>query len=316
MNILVTGNLGYLGSLLTKMLKELGHEVDGLDNGMQRATLLDEDGACKPQRQYYDVVELSSAKWYDVIYHLAAISNDPMGNVSEKLTMDTNVKLVADVADRYPDARQVLASSASVYGLIDSDKIATERFPLGPLTYYAISKVEAEKLVSSYWDYSILRMGTLWGDSPNFRRDIVVNAFVYEAYHTGTIRPKSDARRPMLHVYDAARAMVIAGSSGLWTNKLVNVATENTTVSQIAKAVAEVCEVPVWWDDSISPDKRDYAMDVSRFESISGDMGRVLRVGDPGATRDILSKVKILGKSVPTRLERLKRWLDMEPDIV
>lgn len=309
MKILVTGNLGYLGSILTNMLKVRGHDVHGLDNGMQSETLVNPLGLYSPAKQHANFSELTEDK-YDVVYHLAAISNDPMGEVHEQLTMTTNVGLVSTIASKYPDARHVLASSASVYGAIPSTDIADEMYPFNPLTSYARSKVAAETEVRKHWEYAILRMGTLWGASPNFRRDIVVNAFFHEARYVGKITPKAQARRPMLHVEDAARAMIIAGYSGLWTNKVVNVATENTTVSDIAKAVALAAGVQVDWSESKEPDKRDYAMDFSRFESISGEMQAITRIGHPGAMSAIKTVIYDFNRPYPTRLEQLREWLD------
>jgi nucleoside-diphosphate-sugar epimerase len=311
MNILVTGNQGYLGSVLTSMLKDRGHLVHGLDNGMQSSTLVDPSGMCAPDSQFVDPWDTPDVR-YDVVYHLAAISNDPMGEVDEGVTRKVNVTLVDYLCRKYPDARHVLASSASVYGAIPSDDIADEMYPLNPLTAYARSKVEAESVVRRHWDYSILRMGTLWGASPNFRRDIVVNAFFHEAHLTGSIVPKAQARRPMLHVLDAARTMILAGYSGLWTNKVVNVGAENTTVSDIARAVSLSTGATVDWSESKEPDKRDYAMDTHRYESISAELGNVLRVGDPGAMSAIRATISDYGKPYPTRLEQLRAWLDKE----
>lgn len=309
MKILVTGNVGYLGSILTNMLKMRGHTVHGLDNGMQLSTLVNPLGLYSPEKQYNSHTDLDEPS-YDAVYHLAAISNDPMGEVDDGLTYATNVALVDYICQKYPDSRHILASSASVYGAIPSTDMADELYPLNPLTAYAKSKVAAEDVVRRHWDYSILRMGTLWGASPNFRRDIVVNAFFHEAHYSNKITPKAQARRPMLHVDDAARTMILAGYSGLWTNKVVNVATENTTVSDIAKAVAFASGVQVDWSESKEPDKRDYAMVTKRYESISAELGMVVRIGDPSAMSAIKSVIYDFNKPYPTRLEQLRAWLD------
>jgi len=311
MKMLITGNLGYVGSILTNMAKMRGHIVHGLDNGMQEATLIKEDMVYEVDAQYSAIKDLDSSS-YDVIYHLAAISNDPMGDAYKDLTHATNVILVEALCARYPNARHVLASSASVYGAIPSTDIADERYPFNPLTAYAVSKVEAEKVVRNHWEYAILRMGTLWGGSPNFRRDIVVNAFMHEGLHSGVIRPKAQARRPMLHVSDAAKTMLLAGTSGLWTNKVVNVASENTTVSDIARAAAYYLGIDVDWSESKEPDKRDYAMDCSRYNSISAELSTLLKVGDIGAMAGIRSSILSYGKPYPTRLEQLRTWFDSQ----
>lgn len=310
MKILITGNYGYLGSILTKYLMQMGNTVHGLDNGMQLKTLSSE--AVRPNVQMGSVIAIDDNK-YDVVYHLAAISNDPMGDVNADLTWKTNTWMVRDICAKLPDARHVLASSASVYGAIPNTDVADELYKLNPLTEYARSKVAAEQVVSQHWDYSILRMGTLWGASPNFRRDIVVNAFFNEAIHTGKIMPKAEARRPMLHVSDAARTMILAGRSGLWGNRVVNVSAENTTVGEIAKKVAIATGAIVDWVDAKEPDKRDYAMDTKRFESISAELGRLVCVGSPQEMYDVKENVEGLGSKYPTRLEALREWLDKHP---
>lgn len=309
MKILITGNYGYLGSILTEDLVASGHTVHGLDNGMQLKTL--KLGGARPALQMGHIDGIADTD-YEVVYHLAAISNDPMGEVDSRLTFDTNVFMVRDICERLPDARHVLASSASVYGAIPNTDIADELYMLNPLTAYAKSKVAAEEVVKRHWDYSILRMGTLWGASPNFRRDIVVNAFFNEALHTGKIMPKSEARRPMLHVKDASRAMILAGRSGLWSNRVLNVSAENTTVGEIAKKVSIATGALVDWLDAKEPDKRDYAMDTRRFVSVSAELGPLRLVGSPTDMFDIKDLVSSHKGIFPTRIEVLREWLDSQ----
>jgi nucleoside-diphosphate-sugar epimerase len=118
----------------------------------------------------------------------------------------------------------------------------------------------------------------------------------------------------MLHVSDAAKTMLLAGISGLWTNKVVNVASENTTVSDIASSAAHYLGIDVDWSESKEPDKRDYAMDCSRYNSISAELAPLLKVGDIGAMAGIRSSILSYGKQYPTRLEQLRTWFDNQKD--
>ena len=312
MKILVTGNLGYLGTVLTPFLVRQSHEVHGLDNGMAAATARNETPSDSPI-QHRDISELTGLEGFDIVYHLAAISNDPMGEVNEELTTEVNVNLPKKLAGLYPNARHVLASSASVYGAIPNTDVADESYPLNPLTAYARSKVAAESVVSEMRAYSILRMGTLWGHSPNMRRDIVVNAFCWEAVSNGVIKPKSKARRPILHVVDAAYAMIAAGLNPDALNKVMNVSSENTTVEAIADAVASVTDTSVSISSEITPDARDYAMDSSKYLKIVRNINHQRVLSDRYQIYEIVYDAKHLGPEYPTRLEQLRLWLDKLP---
>ena len=312
MKILVTGNLGYLGTVLTPFLVRQSHEVHGLDNGMAAATANNESPSDQPI-QHKSTAELTGLEKFDIVYHLAAISNDPMGEVDEDLTVNVNVNIPKKLVEMYPGARHVLASSASVYGAIPNTDVADESYQLNPLTAYARSKVAAEDVVRKATAHSILRMGTLWGHSPNMRRDIVVNAFCWEAVHSGSINPKAKARRPILHVVDAAYAMIMAGFSPDSLGKTLNVSSENTTVQDIADAVAAVTDTKVSMSPEITPDARDYAMDSSRYLNLVRNINHQRVLSDRYQIYEIVYDAKHLGPEYPTRLEQLRLWLDKLP---
>jgi nucleoside-diphosphate-sugar epimerase len=312
MKILVTGNLGYLGTVLTPFLVRQSHEVHGVDNGMASATVINEFPSDSPI-QHKLVSELTGLENFDIVYHLAAISNDPMGEINEEFTFNVNVGIPKKLVDLYPNARHVLASSASVYGAIPNTDVADESYKLNPLTAYARSKVAAEEVVRKAESYSILRMGTLWGHSPNMRRDIVVNAFCWEAIHSGEIKPKAKARRPILHVVDAAYAMIAAGFNPDALGKTLNVSSENTTVQDIADAVAAVTDTKVSMSPEITPDARDYAMDSSKYLKLVKNINHQRVLADRYQIYEIVYDAKHLGPEYPTRLEQLCLWLDNLP---
>jgi nucleoside-diphosphate-sugar epimerase len=246
--VIITGNRGYLGTVLTRRLRKDGYVVVGLDAGIYDGVFdLPYDAHPHVQLWGSSLAELPAAFYNPTaVVHLAALSNDVLGEIAVEHTFATNIKLVADVASLFIDhpptvrpTRQILASSCSVYGA--PGHMVDEASPVGPLTAYAASKVMAEELLSHIAPSSVsLRFGTLWGASPNMRPDLAINAFAYQA-RSGSVAPISDAKRPFLHVEDAADAIAVAIKSDI--TGIVNVPGENMTVNEAAKMVAEVAEV-------------------------------------------------------------------------
>lgn len=255
--VIVTGNRGYLGPIVVKALRDRGYATIGVDIG-----LYDEDipFAYLPELQVGTVNEIVTAfSNPTAVVHLAAISNDPMGEIDTRLTYNTNVNLVAEIASLFPDSHHVLASSGSVYGF--REDTCVEQTLVEPLTAYADSKVKAERILETISpSATILRFGTLWGDSPNFRVDLAINHFAYEAITTGKVEPLSDAKRPFLHVQDAANAIVKAINEGKHIyHGVYNVATENTTTFAAADKIASALNAECIKDDTLrDSDKRSY----------------------------------------------------------
>jgi nucleoside-diphosphate-sugar epimerase len=233
--VIVTGNLGYLGPIVVKKLKSKGYLVVGVDIELYPAEIPFD---YLPDLQVSKVDEIASYLWDPTaVVHLAGLSNDPLGDISPAMTYAVNTRMVGDIAAVFPDAKHVLASSASVYGFNDGEsKNNVETDPLNPLTSYADSKVKAERVIDFInANSAMLRFATLWGDSPNFRTDLVVNAFAVEAAKSNTITPKSNAKRPLLHVEDAADAIVkVVESAREEYVGVYNICGENTQVWDIA----------------------------------------------------------------------------------
>lgn len=208
MKIFITGDLGYLGRVLHAVLRAEGHEVGGLDAG------LFEPGRGPFARDVRDI-KGSDVAGFDAVVHLAAVCNDACGELSTSATHAINhgatVRL-ATLARNLGVDRFVLASTCSVYG-DSSAREVDETCVVTPLTAYATSKFRAERALSGlaadgFWPVS-LRFATLFGPSASFRSDLLLNRMVGTAVRSGVIRIHNAAiRRPVLHVEDAARAIL------------------------------------------------------------------------------------------------------------
>jgi nucleoside-diphosphate-sugar epimerase len=222
MNILITGNLGYIGPVLTRLAKEGGHRVVGLDVGYFRDCLAgDED--VPPDRQIErDIRDVSPADLdgVEAIIHLAGLSNDPMGAINPALTYEINLESTArlgELAKRVGVGRFVFASSCSIYGAAGASAGALdEQAPFNPVSAYAVSKVESEKRLSALADDSFspvfMRNATAYGVSARTRFDLVLNNLAGWAYATGSVKVMSDGTpwRPLTHIEDISHAALAA----------------------------------------------------------------------------------------------------------
>lgn len=292
MKILITGNMGYIGPCLVQRLRESypGAVLVGLDMGyfahcLTNAEILPE---CRVDTQYFmDVrnVSIDLLKGVDSIIHLAAISNDPMGNTYEKVTFDINHLASIDLAKKAKEAGVksfVYASSCSMYGAAD-DGPRTEDSPLNPLTAYAKSKVaterDLEKLADNKFKATSLRFSTACGMSERLRLDLVLNDFVACAVSTKKITILSDGTpwRPLINIKDMAKALdwAIGRESQNGGDFLaVNVGSNewNYQVKELAEAVASVIPgVDVSINKNAQPDKRSYRVNFEFFKKMAPD---------------------------------------------
>lgn len=219
MKVLVTGNLGYIGTVLTDVLESRGHEVTGLDVGYFQDCLLEQVHG--PGRQIIrDIrdVEPRDIEGHDAILHLAGLSNDPLGAFRPGLTDEINLRgtvRLAQMAKAIGVRRFVYASSQSMYGISRSESdVVEDDSEKNPLTDYARTKWEAEvaikNMVSSDFVVTCFRPSTVFGASARLRCDIVFNNLVACAFATGRIEIKSDGSpwRPVVHVRDVCSAFI------------------------------------------------------------------------------------------------------------
>ncbi|MEU0545700.1 SDR family oxidoreductase [Nocardia sp. NPDC005978] len=255
MRVLVTGNQGYLGTVMVPELVRAGHEVTGLDSGFFAECVLGTAPAPPPQlRVDLRDVTVDQLAGFDAVVHLAALSNDPLGALTPRITYDINHTASVRLARLAKDAgvqRFLYASTCSVYGAAGSD-LVTEDAPLRPLTPYAESKVRVEDDVAALADSGFtpvfLRNATAFGFSPRLRADIVLNNLVGYAVLTGEVKVLSDGTpwRPLVHARDIARAFAVcltAPAPAVHCRAFnVGAETNNLTVAEIAQAV--VAAVP------------------------------------------------------------------------
>jgi nucleoside-diphosphate-sugar epimerase len=317
--VLVTGNLGYLGPIVVDRLKNrMECYVVGLDTGWFLPTMNLRDTQYLPNKQIFGDLRdplLNLPNDIDTVIHLAGLSNDPISEIDPTLTQRINVMATIRMINNYPDAHHVVASSASVYGATAPDVLSKETDEVNPLTAYAEAKAKVDKYLLDYGDYddklswTSLRFGTLWGWSPNMRRDIVLNAFCWQAAKTHEIAPASNARRPMLHVDDAAS--VIVNAAILRMNGVFNVASENVMVSDIAEAVARVTESSLVPCPDSSVDRRDYWMDTLKIADAMPDY-EWTTISNTQQINKVYEAARSLGQDYPTRIQRVKEVIECE----
>lgn len=251
MNILVTGNLGYIGSVLVPLLQSKGHQVVGLDSGFFEDCLL--SPVSKNFKQITkDIRDVESVDLdgIDAVIHLAGLSNDPLGELvpglTEEINFDGAMKL-ATLSKKASVKRFIYASSQSMFGVSDTDEeLDEDRSNKNPVTAYAKTKWDAELQLNKMQSDSFLvcsfRPSTVFGMSPRLRCDVVFNNLVGCAYTTNKIEIKSDGTpwRPVVHIQDVCAAF-IAGLDApmeLVAGRAFNVGIPNGnfTVRQLAEA--------------------------------------------------------------------------------
>src|SRR5689334_6675609 len=261
MKVLVTGHHGYIGSVLAPYLADAGLDVAGPDTGFYRGC----DFVADPppvEAVTADVRDVTPAELegFDAIVHLAALSNDPLGDLDPSLTKDINGDGTLHLARAAREAgvrRFVFASSCSMYGASGTDEALDETAPLRPLTAYAESKVRAEEglaeLAGTDFVPVSMRNATVFGVSPRLRLDIVLNNLAAWAHTTGRIRLLSDgtAWRPLVHVRDVAKAALamLEAPDDRIRGEAFNIGTDeqNYLVRELAEVLASVtgCEIEI-----------------------------------------------------------------------
>ena len=282
MKVLITGQNGYVGRVLTNLLLENKYDVLGCDINYF-PTPFDNDlhEISNVVSDIRDITE-KDLKKVDVVMHLAGLSNDPLGELNSKLTHEINylstVRL-AKISKQAGVQRFIFSSSCSTYG--KNLTFANENSDLEPLTEYAKSKVKSESEILALKDEefcpTVLRNATVYGNSPSLRLDLVVNNLTASAFVTGKVKLLSDgtAWRPQLHVEDMSNAFltVMESSEELIRGQIFNVGNndENFKIYQIAEEVKKI--IPgseIEFVNKSNKDSRSYKVDFTKINNTLG----------------------------------------------
>jgi len=281
--VLVTGNLGYIGNILTEELLKEDYDVIGVDTDFYYDKKLYKyifNREITQIKKDIRDINLEDLNGIDFIIHLAALSNDPLGELNPTLTNIINLQAsirLAKLAKKTKVSKFLFSSSCSIYGA-KKDEILTETSSMNPLSAYAHSKVnfenELSKLADTEFSPVYLRNGTVYGISPNMRFDLVVNNLMGWGYTTKEIKIFSDGKawRPIVHIRDIANAFIAAlkASRDIIHDQAFNVGinSENYQVKDIAFEINQLmkdCEVKILGKDNL--DQRNYIVNFDKIKN-------------------------------------------------
>jgi nucleoside-diphosphate-sugar epimerase len=278
----MTGHDGYIGAVMVPVLTAAGHDVVGLDAGFFAECGFGDYAGPTIEGWRADVRDASAfdLSGFDAVVHLAALSNDPLGNLDADLTFQINHRASVELARRARDAgvgRFVFASSCSLYGA-QGDAFLDENAAFNPLTPYGKSKILSEQdiaqLATDDFSPTFMRNATAYGLSPRLRADVVVNNLVGYAFTTGEVLIQSDGTpwRPLVHVRDFSSAFLAAlqAPREVVHNQAFNVGRteENYQVRDLGEIVgAEVEGSRIRYAEGGGPDPRSYRVDCSKIET-------------------------------------------------
>jgi nucleoside-diphosphate-sugar epimerase len=293
--VLVAGDGGYIGAVLVPFLRAAGHDVDGLDLGLYDGCDLGPVPAGVGSGPARDIRDASPAglSGYDAVICLAALSNDPLGDLNPAATYSVNLDGTVRLAEAAKQAgieRFLFASSCSLYGAAGSAAVA-EDAEMTPVTAYGETKALAERELSRLADDDFspayLRNATAYGASPRLRLDIVVNNLTAVATTTGEVRLESDGSpwRPLVHIEDISRAFLamLEAPRELWHDQAFNVGRpeDNVQIRDVAELVHDA--VPgsvISFAEGAGPDIRNYRVDFSKLHDTFPDLRLAWTVKD------------------------------------
>jgi nucleoside-diphosphate-sugar epimerase len=277
--VLVTGNHGYIGSVMAPALARAGYDVVGLDaDYFMECTLVPDLADIPTIVKDIRTVTPADLRGFDAVVHLAALSNDPIGNLNAAWTREINLEGTVRIAQMAKEAgvrRFLFSSSCIMYGMSGADTV-DETSPLAPETEYARSKVKAEaalrELADERFSPTFCRNGTIYGLSPRMRFDTVLNDLTGRAYTTGEVEIYSDGTpwRPVVHVQDVARAFqaILEAPLEIVHNEAFNVGADklNHQIRELAEIVADTvpgCRIS--FKHEAGADQRTYKARFAKF---------------------------------------------------
>jgi nucleoside-diphosphate-sugar epimerase len=283
--VLVSGHNGYIGSVLTPMLTNAGYEITGLDTFFYEECTY---GPAQPDvpavRRDIRDVSVEDLTGFDAVIHLAALSNDPLGDLRPEITYDINYAgslRLAQTAKKAGVPRFLFSSSCSLYGASAGDDMIDEEAAFNPVTPYGESKIWAERdirlLADDTFTPTFLRNATAYGFSPRLRTDVVVNNLVGYAVATREVLLQTDGSqwRPLVHVADISRAFlaVLEAPRHVVHNEAFNVGStaENYRIRDVARIVQDVAPgSEVKLSGRVGPDLRNYRVRCDKFANRLG----------------------------------------------
>lgn len=258
MRILITGGCGYVGTILTQKLLDLGHQVTVVDlmwfgNYLQpnaNLNILQEDIRC---------IDRIPMQGIDTIFHLANVANDPCSDLNPKLSWEINAlasMLLAEKAIKNKVSQFIYASSGSVYGVKEEEKV-TEDLSLVPISDYNKTKMISERVLLSYQDQitlQIVRPATVCGFSPRMRLDLSVNMLTMQALSNKRITVFGGNQiRPNIHIQDLVDVYLHFLKLGNSAHGIYNAGFENLSIMEIAHRVTEFVPAEIVVTESNDP---------------------------------------------------------------
>jgi nucleoside-diphosphate-sugar epimerase len=279
--ILVTGAGGYIGAVLIPVLRERGYQVRALDRFFFGGNLWPADDGIEVVKEDTRCLKEQHFSGVQAVVDLAAISNDPSGELFQEATWAINCEArvrCARLAKQFGVSRYILPSSCSIYGFREDDLMVNEDSPTHPLTTYARANEAAEKevlpLAAGGFCVVVLRQATVFGYSPRMRFDLAINGMTYGAWRSGVLPLMRDGTqwRPMLHIRDAAAAIcfMLDAEANLVNGRRFNVGrnSNNYQLGQLADILVRTLPKQIrveWYGD---PDHRSYRVSFDKIESL------------------------------------------------